>query len=90
MPHAVVESISDTVIAFGRAPGGVDFEAVDSRPVRLFFMVVGPPEHIGRHLRILVALARLLCSGAFRESLLEAATPGEVLEKVRAEEERQG
>jgi fructose-specific phosphotransferase system IIA component len=80
IPHARTESVSDIVIALGRAPGGMDFEALDGEPVRLVFLIGTPKRrHLSTYLSVLARLTRLLEKSAFREKLLEARNTEEVL-----------
>ena len=50
-PHAKTKAIKGIVIAFGRSKQGVQFEAMDKKPVHLFFLIareaqVGRVSHI--------------------------------------------
>ena len=42
-PHAKTRSVKGIVIAFGRSDGGIDFAAMDHKPVSLFFLIAAPP-----------------------------------------------
>ncbi len=44
LPHAFSSSAPDTVIAHLRVLEGVDFSAVDGKPVRHIFCILGPPK----------------------------------------------
>src|SRR3990170_2983905 len=37
-PHAKTKSVKGIVVAFGRSRGGVDFDAMDKKPVNLFYL----------------------------------------------------
>jgi len=41
-PHAKTKSVKGIVIAFGRSNEGIDFEAIDHKPVNLFFIIAAP------------------------------------------------
>ncbi|MFQ5868419.1 MAG: PTS sugar transporter subunit IIA [Candidatus Zixiibacteriota bacterium] len=71
-PHAKTKSVRGIVIAFGRAKEGVDFEAMDKRPVQLFFLIAAPEEAIGAHLNVMAKLSHLMKSQENRDRLLEA------------------
>lgn len=73
VPHAKTEAVSSPVVAFARAPEGVDWGAVDGTPARLVFMIAVPGEAAGdEHLRLLARLSRTLMDAEFRRRLLEA------------------
>jgi mannitol/fructose-specific phosphotransferase system IIA component (Ntr-type) len=88
IPHARTEAVTDIVIALGRSASGIDFGSFDCKPARLIF-VLGTPKRreLSLYLSVLARLTRLLERQAFRNTLLAAATPAEVLEAFRAVEE---
>ncbi len=87
LPHAFSSSAPDTVIAHLRVLEGVDFSAVDGKPVRHIFCILGPPKAQGRHLKILARLARLLNHPDFVRAIDEAQTPEDLLAAFRAHEQ---
>lgn len=72
IPHAKIPGLTSLVAAFGRAPNGVAFDAIDQQPVRLICVLLVPENSAGAHLKALARISRLLKHGAFRDSLLEA------------------
>ncbi|MFW5683395.1 MAG: PTS sugar transporter subunit IIA [Spirochaetota bacterium] len=79
IPHCLSPSASGTVLAFGRKRKGAKFDAVDKRPVQLFFLMVGPPGAHNEHLRLLSKLARHLHDSRLKDALLQAKTPEDVV-----------
>ena len=79
-PHAKTKSVRGIVIAFGRSKEGVDFEAMDKRPVQLFFLIAAPEEAIGAHLNVMAKLSHLMKSQENRDRLLQAEVWEEVAE----------
>lgn len=75
IPHGKSSSVAELVLAAGVAREGVDFEALDGRPVQLFFLLVGPESAAGQHVKTLSRISRLLRSESFRQRLVAAATP---------------
>jgi len=86
IPHCFTSQVSETRIVFGRKDGGAKFDAVDNRPVSLFFLLVGPEGDYARHMQVLSKIARYLHDSQFCDSLLKAASPEEVVETVRKKE----
>ncbi len=72
IPHGKMDSLGEIVIVVGRSKSGVDFEALDHKRCRIFFLVLAPEHVAGMHLRILAQISRLLSDEGFRESFLEA------------------
>ncbi len=78
-PHAKTRSAKGIVIAFGRSAQGIEFDAMDHKPVSLFFLIAAPEDAIGAHLNVMARLSYLMKSEENRKNLLEAASPGDVL-----------
>lgn len=78
-PHAKTRSAKGIVIAFGRSEKGVEFDAMDHQPVRLFFLIAAPEDAIGAHLNVMARLSYLMKSADNREKLMAATSPGDVL-----------
>ncbi len=55
-PHAKTRSAKGIVIAFGRSNHGIDFDAMDHKPVKLFFLIAAPEDTIGAHLNVMARL----------------------------------
>src|SRR3981081_1791355 len=43
IPHCRSLVVSKLRVAFGRKASGVDFKAIDDKPVNFFFLIVAPP-----------------------------------------------
>ncbi len=78
-PHAKTKAVKGIVIAFGLSQKGVDFDAMDHKPVHLFFLIAAPEDAIGAHLNVMARLSYLMKSEENRQKLLHAASPGDVL-----------
>ncbi len=87
VPHVMTELVDRTLMAVGRSVHEIPFDSVDNRPVRLFFLLVGPPGSTATHLKTLSKLSRILTQASLREVLLETEDPREVIEILRSEEE---
>ncbi len=76
--------VTELVAVFGRSTRGIDFEALDEKPVHLFFLLCAPTD--SEHLRALAKLSRFLKKETVRKRLLEAKTPDDVLAVIKEEE----
>jgi mannitol/fructose-specific phosphotransferase system IIA component (Ntr-type) len=84
LPHArtaLTGLVSRPVIVFGRHSKGVNYGAVDGRPVRIFFLLV--TTSVTQHLQILARISRLLRDATLRQKLLSADRPDLVLTLIR-------
>ena len=88
IPHGKTNAVSSLVAAFGRCIEPIEYDALDGQRVSLVFLLVGPEDAAGPHIKALSRISRLLSYEEFRKRLVEAVTPEEVLEAISAEEER--
>jgi len=72
IPHGKMENLEKIVIVVGRSLKGVNFDALDFKPCRIFFVVLAPEHVAGLHLRILAHISRLLSDESFRRAFLAA------------------
>ena len=77
IPHGKSPGLDRLVLAAGVAREGIEFEALDGKPVQLFFLLVGPESAAGDHVKALSRIARLLQRDSFRTRLASAAHPEE-------------
>ena len=87
IPHARTDAVSEFVIAFGRSTKGVEFQSMDSKPVKLVFLMGAPKQNINGYLRILARLTRLLKKWEFRKSFMESSNAREIIEIFEKTEE---
>jgi mannitol/fructose-specific phosphotransferase system IIA component (Ntr-type) len=85
-PHATLESVAEPVILIATAAEPVQFGPSGTTPVRLFFVLLSPPEKAAVHIRLLARIARLVRRTGFVDALAAAATPDELLERLAAAE----
>jgi fructose-specific phosphotransferase system IIA component len=87
IPHGKSSAISELALVAGVMPQGIDFEALDGRPVNLFFLLIGPEAAAGQHVKALSRISRLLRRDSFRVRLAEATTPQEFYSIIAEAEE---
>ena len=88
VPHAKSASCKSMVVAMGRVPDGVDFRAIDGKPVYLVFMLLGPPDSTRMHVDLLARIAYLVKNRTFLDTIQMAAEPKEVIEAIRSQPRR--
>ncbi|TDJ62931.1 MAG: PTS sugar transporter subunit IIA [Proteobacteria bacterium] len=74
IPHARIEHLSVMVGAFLRTHSAVDFDAIDGKPVDLFFALIVPVDTTEQHLAMLANLARSFSDPKLVASLREVAS----------------
>ena len=84
--HARSAVIKDLTVAFFRSEEGLDFKAIDGKPVHIIFMLLAPLSSGGPYLKLLAKISRLLRSDEFRASLMEATDAARVVEIIQEHE----
>jgi len=78
IPHGKMVGLKEMVISFGRSREGIDFEAMDGKPVHLFFLLMAPENSAGLHLKVLAKISRMLKDPVFRKKLVAAKLSGDL------------
>ncbi|HLX12896.1 MAG TPA: PTS sugar transporter subunit IIA [Bacteroidota bacterium] len=86
IPHGKTDAVTDIIAAFGVTAQPIDFQALDEKPVRLVFLLVGKDSMVGAHIKLLSRISRLMNKEEFRAKLLAAKSAQEILEDFRQEE----
>jgi mannitol/fructose-specific phosphotransferase system IIA component (Ntr-type) len=87
IPHGLSPDVDDVVAAMGLHVAGVDFDAIDGKPVRLVILLVVPPNMFQAHVRTLAGIARVLNDAPLRERLIEARDAETILDVLIEREE---
>jgi len=85
VPHCKSAAVASLKFAMGIAPQGIDFDAMDGQPSKLFFLLVAAPNHPGPHVEALSEIAKLARSKAFCKALVAAENAQEVVELMQGE-----
>ena len=91
IPHsrnALVGLVEKPFLAYGRHPRGIQFGALDGKPVRHFFLLCAP--NVREHLQLLAQLARLVHNAEFRAQLAAAKRSEDVIAVARNAEQALG
>ncbi len=87
IPHGKLKGLDRLVISFGRSRQGIDFDAIDGKPVHIFFLLMAPESSTGQHLKALAKISRMLKDPEFRNGLLEAKSAEEIYRKIAEKDE---
>jgi PTS system nitrogen regulatory IIA component len=88
IPHAKLKAVGNIMVAFGRSGRGVDFNALDGKPVHILFLLVARDENFGAHLKLLARISRILKNPSFRNRLMEAGDSQSIYQIIREQDER--
>lgn len=80
IPHALIEGLEDFIVCIASSHKGVDFDALDKKKVKLFFLILGPAEKRNEHLQILAGISRTLTHEKVKKELMDAKSPLALME----------
>ena len=86
-PHAKSNGVKEAGLAAMVVPNGVDFDALDGQPSRLFFMIAAPEGAADTHVEVLSKLATMVIDPDFKNALIQSATVDRFLELITTKEE---
>jgi nitrogen PTS system EIIA component len=78
IPHGKLKELERIVICFGRSAEGIAFDAVDGKPVHLFFVLLAPQSAAREYLSTLAQLSRFLKNSSVRARLMNAGSEEEL------------
>ncbi|HXG70300.1 MAG: PTS sugar transporter subunit IIA [Gemmatimonadaceae bacterium] len=81
IPHCRSLVVTKLRVAFARKTGGVDFKAIDEKPVYFFFLIVAPPLEVSnQYLPVLGKIAQFSKEADVPGRLLSITQPREFME----------
>ncbi len=84
IPHCRSLVVSKLRVAFGRKAAGVDFKAIDEKPVYFFFLIVAPPLEVSnQYLPVLGKIAQFSKEADVPQRLLSIKQPKEFMELLQ-------
>lgn len=73
VPHVKGDDVREVTLVLARCPGGIEWQAIDGRPVHILFLLVSPMADPEAHLQCLRWIAGLVRNADFRRFLLDAS-----------------
>ncbi len=84
VPHAKTATCTSMVVTLGLVPDGVDFKAIDGKPVHVVFLLLGPPDSTRLHVDLLARIAWVVKVPGVLDTIRNAHTPQQVMEALRS------
>jgi len=72
IPHGKIKNLPSEILCMGISQKGVSFEAMDGKPVNIFFLLFTPEGATELHLMLLSRISKLLKNDIFKQRLLDA------------------
>lgn len=86
-PHAKSSGVAKAGLAAMTVPEGIDFDSLDGKPARIFFMIAAPEGESNTHVEVLSQLATMILDPDFKEALIAADSVDTFLALIDAKEE---
>ncbi|MCP3901495.1 MAG: PTS sugar transporter subunit IIA [Desulfobacteraceae bacterium] len=87
IPHGRLSSIDSIIMGFGSSELGIEYDAIDDKPVNIFFLLLTPENSTGGHLKVLAQISKLLKNKQFKTNLSNAKSTQKVLEIIQEADE---
>jgi len=78
VPHVKHRGVTSMAAAVGLSPRGIDFRAIDKRPVMHVFLLLSPEDRPEEHLQAMEVIFKNLSKESFRRGLVQARTADDV------------
>jgi PTS system nitrogen regulatory IIA component len=80
IPHCRSLVVQKLRVAFGRKRSGLDFKAIDNKPVHFLFLIVAPPLEVSnQYLPVLGKIAQFSKENDVPDRLMQIAAPAEFM-----------
>ncbi|MCR5623369.1 MAG: PTS sugar transporter subunit IIA [Treponema sp.] len=78
VPHGSIDTVKGVAGAIGISRKGIDYDAIDKKPVHYVFMLLGNSSDNAGHLETLRKIAILLINPSFISKVSEASSAGDI------------
>lgn len=83
VPHCSTDVVKELIIIMAISSRSIDFDSIDSNPVRIAFLLIVPKEKLSHHIKTLANIAKLMSNESLRSDLLNLKTQNAVLKIIR-------
>jgi len=82
IPHAQTSGVTDIVACLGISEQGIEFNAVDGKPVHLVFLIATKERTDSKYLGLLSRIARLFIDESFKQRIIKSNSPEEIMSLI--------
>ena len=82
LPHAKIKSVKQVVGTIGRSTKGIDFSALDSKPVYIVILLLSNPDDPDEHLQAMETIFKHVQRDIFRRFLRQCETAQAIAELI--------
>jgi nitrogen PTS system EIIA component len=82
IPHGKLKNLKTLILGIGVSRKGVNFDAMDGKLAYLFFLLLTPDNSTDLHLKFLARISKILKNESFKEKILNASKPEDVIQLI--------
>ena len=86
IPHCKHADSPEFAVCLGIQSKGVDFQSIDKKNVNIIFLLVGPENNPGLHIKLLSRISRLMSNEELRQQLLDCKNDKDAFDLIQDEE----
>jgi PTS system nitrogen regulatory IIA component len=86
IPHGKIDVLREQMGVLGISHKGIEFNSLDGELVHIVFLLVGPVEVAGQHLKALSRISRLFKDKFLRQTIKGAKTTEDVVKIIQQED----
>jgi CPA2 family monovalent cation:H+ antiporter-2 len=86
IPHARTEAVQDICICLGTSLKGIEYNAVDGKPVHILLLLVANESAHDLYVNTLSSIASIFNDGPFRQNIIRCADPSQVPALIKERE----
>jgi mannitol/fructose-specific phosphotransferase system IIA component (Ntr-type) len=87
LPHAKLKGIKKPIGTIGRSSEGIDFSALDSKPVYSVILLMSSPDNPDEHLQAMETIFKHVQRDIFRKFLRQSETKEAIVDLIREADE---
>ncbi|MBS3734565.1 MAG: PTS sugar transporter subunit IIA [Phycisphaerae bacterium] len=87
LPHAKLKGLEAPIGTIGRSAEGIDFSALDSKPVYSVLLLLSSPDNPDEHLQAMEAIFKHVQRDMFRKFLRQSETSEAIVDLIREADE---
>ena len=87
IPHCKHNSCPNFAVAMGVHQKGIDFESIDKKKAKIIFLLVGPENNPGMHIKLLSRISRLMSSEDLRRQIIDSKDAASIIQLINEEED---
>ena len=87
LPHAKLKGIKRPIGTIGRSSEGIDFSALDSKPVYNVILLLSSPDNPDEHLQAMEVIFKHVQRDMFRKFLRQSETQEAIIDLIKEADE---